>query len=109
MPQVVAKFLNLPNPEEYTGHCFRRSSATILVDSGADLTSLKRHGGWKSSSVAEGYIEESLNNKIEVANKILNKKTSVNTSNVAHLVGKEVPQITNCKNCNITINITNNK
>ena len=33
MPQLVAKFLNVPNHVEYTGYCFRRSSATILVDS----------------------------------------------------------------------------
>ena len=43
--------------------CLRRTSATFLVDSGGDITTLKRHGGWKSSSVAEGYIEESIENK----------------------------------------------
>lgn len=67
----VAKFLELPDPAAYTGHCLRRSSATILVDSGADITALKRHGGWRSTTVAEGYIDHSLNNKIETANKIL--------------------------------------
>jgi hypothetical protein len=69
---VVAKFLKLPDPARYTGHCLRRSSATILVDSGADITALKRHGGWRSTAVAESYIDHSLNNKIETANKILN-------------------------------------
>lgn len=112
MPQIVAKYLNLPNPAEYTGHCFRRSSATILVDSGADLTSLKRHGGWKSAAVAEGYIEESLNNKIDVANRIFETKSDksvINTnSNISHFSGKEVqPIISNCNNCNITINVYN--
>jgi hypothetical protein len=38
------------------------------------LTLLKRHGGWRSSSVAEGYIEDSLANKIEISKKILGKK-----------------------------------
>lgn len=28
----VAKYLNLPHPEEYTGHCLRRTSATLLAD-----------------------------------------------------------------------------
>jgi integrase len=46
---------------EYTGHSLRRTSATLLVDEGGDLTTLKRHGGWRSSFVAEGYIEESIN------------------------------------------------
>lgn len=32
---------------------------------------LKRHGGWKSNTVAEGYVEDSLNKKIDCANKIL--------------------------------------
>ncbi|CAH2209166.1 jg23352, partial [Pararge aegeria aegeria] len=57
MPKIVAKYLNLANPESYTGHTFRRTSATLLADSGADLLTKKRHGGWKSNSVAEGYVE----------------------------------------------------
>lgn len=70
MPSQIAYFLHLPNSETYTGHCFRRSSATLLADAGGDLMTLKRHGGWKSSSVAEGYVEESVQNKIEIAKKI---------------------------------------
>jgi integrase len=62
----------LPEAEKYTGHSFRRSSATILVNAGADITALKRHGGWKSTTVAEGYIDTSMNNKMDSANKIIN-------------------------------------
>ena len=47
MPSMVAEFLKLPNPKEYTGHCFRRSSASLAADADIDLTSLKRLGGWK--------------------------------------------------------------
>lgn len=54
----IAAYLKLPNPELYTGHCFRRSSATILVDTGEDMTSLKRNRRWKSTSFRESYIEE---------------------------------------------------
>lgn len=71
VPKEIATYLKLSNPSEYTGHCLRRTSATLLVDSGEDITSLKRHGGWKSSSVAEGYIEESITNKQRIAEKIL--------------------------------------
>ncbi|KAL7297925.1 hypothetical protein TKK_0009095 [Trichogramma kaykai] len=56
MPKEIALFLGLPNAKSYTGHSFRRTSATLFVDAGADSTVLKRHGGWKSSTVAEGYI-----------------------------------------------------
>lgn len=70
IPQKIALFLNLANPELYTGHCLRRSSATLLVNGGASITNLKRHGGWKSANIAEGYIETSIRNKIDIANKI---------------------------------------
>lgn len=46
MPQKIALFLNLPNPERYTGHSYRRSSTTILADAGAAIETLKRHGPW---------------------------------------------------------------
>lgn len=70
MPKEIAAFLKLENPEKYTGHCFRRTSATLLADSGANLTTLKRHGGWKSDQVAEGYIEESIEQKAKITDLI---------------------------------------
>mgnify|MGYP005983973135 FL=1 len=71
VPCEVASFLKLLNCKQYTGHALRRTSATLLVDAGGDVTTLKRHGGWKSSSVAEGYIDESMHSKEVIANKIL--------------------------------------
>lgn len=70
MPQKIAIFLNLPNANNYTGHCLRRTSATFLADSGADVQMLKRLGGWRSSNVAEGYVEESVSNKIKISKKM---------------------------------------
>lgn len=75
IPKNIATFLGLENPKKYTGHCFRRSSATLLADSGAELTTLKRHGGWKSSTVAEAYIESSIENKTRIAKQILGDKS----------------------------------
>uniref|UniRef100_A0A1Y1M1G2 Tyr recombinase domain-containing protein n=1 Tax=Photinus pyralis TaxID=7054 RepID=A0A1Y1M1G2_PHOPY len=66
-PRKIAEFLQLANPAQYTGHCFRRSSVSHLANSGSDLVTIKRHGGWKSSAVAEGYIETSVQRKVEVA------------------------------------------
>lgn len=71
LPRQIAAFLGLKDPEQYTGHCFRRTSATLLADSGADLITLKRHGGWKSSTVAEGYIEDSIENKSKICQGIV--------------------------------------
>ncbi|XP_074109019.1 uncharacterized protein LOC141533835 [Cotesia typhae] len=76
MPQKVAKFLKLANPETYTGHSFRRTSTTLLADFGADLLTIKRHGGWKSSAVAEGYIENSVGNKKRIGQRIASTITS---------------------------------
>ncbi|XP_051159761.1 uncharacterized protein LOC127280650 [Leptopilina boulardi] len=70
MPSEIATYLKLENPELYTGHSFRRTSVTLLADSGADLITLKRHGGWKSSTVAEGYIDNSTNYKRKIGNQI---------------------------------------
>lgn len=70
-PSKIAEYLKLKNPAGYTGHSFRRTSATLLANKGEDLLGLRRHGGWKSSSTAEGYIEDSIQNKIQFAKKIL--------------------------------------
>lgn len=67
MPQTIASFLKLKNCASYTGHTFRRTSATILAENGGDILTLKRHGGWKSSGVAEGYIEQSIADKKRIA------------------------------------------
>lgn len=83
MPKQVATFLQLPNPELYTGHCFRRTSATMLVDAGADVTTLKRHGGWKSTEVAESYIDNSLNSRLNVASKIMTQFNPTETENTS--------------------------
>jgi site-specific recombinase XerD len=70
VPKKVAQYLGLENPESYTGHTLRTTSASMLVEGGGDLLTLKRHGGWKSSSVAEGYIEESIARKVDISKKL---------------------------------------
>lgn len=120
-PQKIAEFLKLPFPKEYTGHSFRRSSATMLVDAGATMPTLKRHGGWKSDAVAEGYIEQSIKNKTDVGNllsnmmsgqsspkrlKIQNESLHKNNINLESSTNDESLQERNFnfENCNITIN-----
>ena len=68
-PQKVAKFLNLANPALFTGHCYRGTSASLLVDSGSDLVALKRHGGVEA---VDGYrgLHRGLN---EYQNRIFGK------------------------------------
>lgn len=70
VPKEIAKFLQLPEPHTYTGHSYRRSSTTIAADAGASIEELKRLGKWKSSSVAEGYIQDSFEHKRKLFNYI---------------------------------------
>ena len=46
--------MELPEPERYTGHCFRRTSASLFVDGGGDTTNLKRHTGHICNAVTFG-------------------------------------------------------
>lgn len=120
IPTEVATFLNLPNPERYTGHCFRRTSATLLVEAGGNMTQLKRHGGWKSSTVAEGYIDDSISGKIATGQLILGTLQSPETAPVLHQTNQleEHSEVSSAsglvlsghyENCTFNINITNQK
>ncbi|KAK9696509.1 hypothetical protein QE152_g31853 [Popillia japonica] len=73
IPSVVASYLKLPDAACYTGHCLRssRSSARLLADAGVDITTIKRHAGWKPTTVADGYVENSIENKTKIANQVL--------------------------------------
>jgi hypothetical protein len=100
------------------GHCFRRSLATLLANLGGDLLSLKRHGGWKRSAVAEGYLENSLHGQKIIANTLTHPVASVSevhrseiinvTRSVVSVPTQVAPVISfsNCTNC--TINMYNN-
>lgn len=79
-PKKIAKFLGLPDADLYTGHSFRRSAATMVVNAGGDLLILKCVGGWKSSTVAEGYIGESITQKLEVSKKMFPSNARVSSA-----------------------------
>lgn len=66
-PNDIAVFLKKPSPEKYTGHSFRRSGATNAAENGAMQEDLKRLGRWRSNSVAEGYVQESVASKKRLA------------------------------------------
>ena len=72
----------MPESALYTSHAFHRSSATFLANAGADINVLKRHGGWKSTSVAERYVEDSIDMKNKIARMIQGTSSSeVNLKN----------------------------
>lgn len=53
----VADVLNLPDADSYTGHCFRRTSATIAANQGATAVELQKHYGWQQPTTALRYID----------------------------------------------------
>jgi integrase len=108
IPKKIAIYLGLPNASEYTGHCLRRSSASLLAEAGASMSMLKRHGGWRSTSVAEGYIESSLENKKMVSKKILGENKNImdnNSKDVCNTFKKKIQGETKVSNigCNFLI------
>lgn len=103
LPSIIATFLKLEQPHLYTGHCFRRSSASILSDNGADFSAIKRLGGWKSTAVAEGYIENSLQNKINTAKKIL-CETATQACHTSS-TDAEINSVTNIQNREVNLNL----
>ena len=71
MPKHIAAWLKLPNPENYTGHAYRRTGATLLANGEGTMLDLKLLGGWLSDKVAGEYVENSLLNKRKIANLIM--------------------------------------
>lgn len=67
IPKEIAKYLGINESDLFTGHCFRRTSATTLANTGADSTTLKRHYGWTSDKVALGYVEDSVPDRIKIS------------------------------------------
>lgn len=45
VPCQIAAYLGYPNSKDYTGHCFRRTGATLLANVGKTLVQLKQAGG----------------------------------------------------------------
>lgn len=70
-PRVIANYLKL-SKGNYTGHSFRRSGSTFVVESGGDMMMLKNAGGWKSDKIAQSYVEYSKFSRQKVANLISN-------------------------------------
>ena len=65
IPRFIATFLELPNVDEFSGHAFRRTSATLISEKGMGLLELKQHGRWKSTAVCERYVDNTVVKKNE--------------------------------------------
>ena len=68
VPKEVASWLSLPNPERFTGHALRRTSATLLSNEGGTMMDVKHLGGRESDKIAQRYIDNSALNNKKIAN-----------------------------------------
>ncbi|XP_044009448.1 uncharacterized protein LOC122853196 [Aphidius gifuensis] len=96
MPKEIAKYLNLPNLDLYTGSSFRRTSAKLLADSGVDINTLKLHGGWKTEHVID-FIKEAAENKKIQALKNTNNNNTKDIPREPKPTMNFIPQIQNQK------------
>lgn len=81
VPRYIAEYLQLPNADSYTGHCFRRTPAKLASDSGATMQMIKQLGRWRSDAIAEAYIENSLYNRQLIYNKVTQHQYISNSCN----------------------------
>lgn len=102
VPSTIASFLQLENSSRYTGHCFRRTAATLLSNSGANMAMLKQLGGWRSDSVASGYIANSMKTKTLIYQGITHEnKTANDASLVQPSTSNQNPCPSNVSNNNV--------
>ena len=76
VPHEVARFLGKSNPEDFTFHSFRRSSATAAADAGATAQQMTDFFGWKNPSMTAEYISTSNHQLNTMANKLSKVKES---------------------------------
>lgn len=62
MPSEIANYFKLPNKNVFSGHCFRRTSATLLVNGEGDLIQLKNMVGGK----AVMWLKDILTNQLTI-------------------------------------------
>ena len=76
IPKEVACALNLENMDMYSGHSFRRSSATHAADEGASSVEMRRYYNWKDDTIANKYIEETVTGNKKMASLLTSRSSS---------------------------------
>ena len=76
VPHMVAEFLGKENPQDYTFHSFRRSSATAAADQGATAQQMVDFFGWNSHGMTNEYISTSNHQVTSMARRLGSTDTS---------------------------------
>lgn len=84
MPKKIAKFLKLPNAENFSGHSFRCTAAALAADEGddrrADIRTLKRHGSKFSNVAAEEYVQDLHSSERKIIGPIISSTSTITKS-----------------------------
>ena len=54
------------NPKQYGLHSLRAGGATAAANAGVPDRLFKRHGCWRSENAKDGYVKDSLTNRLSV-------------------------------------------
>ena len=104
LPRRIATYLGLQDPNNYTGHAIRRTSTTWLAENGASTTLIQNFGGWKSSSVAQEYIDKSDVMKTEISKTLMKENQEIQ----AQQAGKTyLPSFLSIANSTVNVVINN--
>lgn len=95
IPEQITTFLNLDNVKKYTGHCFRRTAATLLSESGANMQAIKQLGRWRSDIIAQGYVKHSIHNKQLIYDGITKQMAPTDLNHAATTSKKPMMALTN--------------
>ena len=58
------------NPEKFALRSLRASGLTAAVNAGVPDRNFKRHGRWKSENAMDGYVNDSLANRLGVSKQL---------------------------------------
>lgn len=75
----IATFLKLKNPELYTSHALRRSSASLAANAGCSVEDIQNLGNWGNAKIANHYVVQSMKYKKKIATTLSNKIINSNT------------------------------
>lgn len=107
LPEEIAAYLNLENPETYTGHCFGRTSTTLLADSVTNTTTINMttNGPGPSTSKFQSQHPTNGNNMSSEPAENIPTTSSESQKTDNNMPGKTITfNINNCSNLTINFN-----
>jgi integrase len=105
-PKRVAEQLGL-SPIGYTGHCWRRTTATLLAETDISLMQFKNAGGWHSDRVCQEYVAESTREKLQISSRIsLGPGTKKRSREEEESTSSEIPEGANTSSTTISVDMS---